>query len=406
MRTLNSIKHCNFEYQTLKYIKRLVFMIERLLKLPFEGEKSFFLFGPRGTGKTTWVRKHASNPLYIDLLESRLYRQFLADPQAIENLVPPDFSGWVIIDEVQKIPALLNEIHRLIERKRLKFILTGSSARSLRRKGVNLLAGRALTYSLHPLTAYELDNNFRLEHVIKYGSIAAILNERDPEKYLEAYTNTYLREEVLQEGLTRNISDFSRFLETASFSQGSQINLSSIAREASIHQKVVTSYFNILEDLLLSFRLYPFTKRAKRRLVVHPKFYFFDVGIYQSLRPKGPLDSPEEVGGIALESLFLQNLIAINDYLQFKFQLYFWRTSNGLEVDFILYGERGLYAIEIKHARTVDSKDFRGLMAFKNDYPMATIYLIYCGDRKKYHNDVQVIPYVEALLTLPELIGK
>ena len=181
--------------------------------------------------------------------------------------------------------------------------------------------------------------------------------------------------------------------------------MSSIAREASIHQKVVSSYFNILEDLLLSFRIYPFTKRTKRRLVVHPKFYYFDVGIYQSLRPKGPLDAPEEIGGVTIESLFLQNLRAINDYFQYKYQLYFWRTSNGFEVDFILYGEKGLYAIEIKHSRSVGGKDFRGLKAFKNDYPMATLYLIYGGDQKEYHNDVQVIPYKEALLSLPDLIG-
>lgn len=379
-------------------------MYERLLKLPFKGEKSFFLFGPRGTGKTTWITSHVKDGLYLDLLENRLYTRLLADPQYLENLIPDGFPNWIIIDEVQKIPTLLNKVHRLIERKHYKFILTGSSARSLRRKGVNLLAGRALTYFMHPLTALEIGQDFQLERILKYGCLAAISQESDPEKYLESYVKTYLREEVLQEGLTRNISDFARFLETTSFSQGSLINMSAVAREASIHQKVVTSYFNILEDLLLSYRLYPFTKRAKRRLVAHPKFYFFDVGIYQSLRPSGPLDTPEEIGGIALESLFLQNLRVINDYFQYGYQLYFWRTNNGFEVDFVLYGKKGLHAFEIKRSNKFSLKDLKGLKAFKKDYSMAKLYLIYCGDHKEYHGDIKVVPMVEALSTLQEML--
>lgn len=380
-------------------------MYERLLKLPFGGRKSFFLFGPRGTGKTTWISTHAGDALYFDLLESRLYTQLLADPQSLENLIPDGYSNWIIIDEVQKIPALLNEAHRLIERKQYKFILTGSSARSLRRKGVNLLAGRALNYFMHPLTALELGRDFRLESALKFGSIAAISQEPDPEKFLAAYTETYLREEVLQEGLTRNISDFARFLETASFSQGSPINMSAIAREASIHQKVVTSYFNILDDLLLGMRIWPFTKRAKRRLTAHPKFYYFDVGVYQHLRPKGPLDAPEEVGGIAVESLFLQNLRAINDYFAYNYQIHYWRTGNGAEVDFVLYGERGLHAFEIKRSKRVEARQLTGLRTFKQDYPMAKLYLIFGGDRTEYHGDVKAIPITTALLTLHEIIA-
>jgi predicted AAA+ superfamily ATPase len=320
-------------------------------------------------------------------------------------MIPDDFGNWIILDEVQKVPALLNEVHRLIENKGYKFILTGSSARSLKRKGVNLLAGRALTYDMYPLTAIELGKDFQLEQILKFGCLAAIFQEPDPKKYLESYVKTYLREEVLQEGLTRNVSDFARFLEIASFSQGSQINMSSIAREASVHQKVVTSYFNILEDLLLSYRLPAFTKRAKRRVTTHPKFYYFDVGVYRSLRPMGPLDASEEVGGIAVESLFLQQLRAINDYLQLGYKLYFWRTANGLEVDFVVYGEKGLHAFEIKHSKRVDSRAFNGLKAFKQDYPMANLYFIYCGSHREYHKDIQVIPIKETLMKLPEIIG-
>lgn len=186
-----------------------------------------------------------------------------------------------------------------------------------------MLAGRALSYHMHPLIATELGDQFNLKKLLQYGALPSVFSEQNPKKFLESYIQTYLKEEVLQEGLTRNLSDFAHFLEIASFSQGSLINMNAIARESGIHQKVVINYFTILDDLLIGYRLPPFKKRAKRRLITHEKFYYFDVGIYRCLRPTGPLDSPEEVGGIALESLFLQHLRAINDYLQLGFQLFF-----------------------------------------------------------------------------------
>ncbi|MGD9107866.1 MAG: ATP-binding protein [Gammaproteobacteria bacterium] len=380
-------------------------MYKRLLRLPFKNSKSFLLLGPRGTGKTTCVLANAPNALYVDLLETRLYQRLVADPQSLETMIPAGFADWIILDEVQKVPLLLNEVHRLIEHKKYKFILTGSSARSLKRKGVNLLAGRALTYHMYPLIALELGDDFDLDKILQYGSLAAITQETEPKKYLEAYVQTYLREEVLQEGLTRNIGDFARFLEIASFSQGSQINMSSIAREANISQKIVVSYFNILEDLLLGYRLFPFVKKAKRRLITSPKFYYFDVGVYQYLRPKGPFDRTEEVGGIALESLFFQELKAINDYFQFDYKLHYWRTSTGLEVDFVVYGEKGLIAFEIKQNKTIRSKDLRNLKSFKEDYKIAKLYLIYGGDRREYYGDIEVIPFVEAIKSLPDLLN-
>jgi uncharacterized protein len=380
-------------------------MYPRLLKLPFKGNKSFFLFGPRGTGKTTCVTAHAPNALYIDLLQARLQTSLQADPGRLDSMIPDGFKDWVVIDEVQKAPKLLDEVHRLIEKKGYKFILTGSSARTLKRKGVNLLAGRALTYNIYPLTALELGNDFNLSDVLQYGSLAAISQEKDPKKYLEAYTGVYLREEVLQEGILRNIGDFARFLEVASFSQGSQINMNAIAREVGVSQKTVTGYFNILEDLLLSYRLLPFTKKPKRRLSSHPKFYYFDVGVYRYLRPTGPLDMPEEIGGAALESFFFQELKATNDYFQLGYKLYFWRTRTGLEVDFIAYGEKGLITFEIKHSKAICSKDLRGLKEFKKDYPIAKTYLIYGGDHREYHGDIETIPFNTALKELPQLLG-
>ena len=380
-------------------------MYNRLLKKPLQNNKSFFLFGPRGVGKTTWIRSCLTQTLYFDLLETRLYTKLLSDPQSLEKLIPLGFADWIVIDEVQRIPMLLNEVHRLIENKKYKFILTGSSARNLRKKGVNLLAGRALTYHLYPLTAQELGKDYDLGKVLQFGTLAAVFSEPDPQKYLESYVHTYLREEVLQEGLTRNISDFARFLEIASYSQASQLNMNNIAREAEIHQKVVTSYFNILEDLLLSFRLYPFTKKAKRRLVTHPKFYYFDVGVYRHLRRLGPFDHPEEISGIALESLFLQELRAINDYYECGYQIYFWRSQSGLEINFVLYGAKGLLAFEIKQARKVNEYDLKNLRKFKEDYPMTKLYLLYGGERKEYHNDIEIIPFFMAMQNLPQLLS-
>lgn len=380
-------------------------LYSRLLILPFKSNKSFFLFGPRGTGKTTCVMANVPHALYFDLLNTGLYRQLISNPERLDSMIPASFDDWVVLDEVQKAPLLLNEVHRLIEQKKYKFILTGSSARSLRKKGVNLLAGRAFTYYLYPLISQEIGNDFDLSKMLTCGCLPAALQEQDFYKYLESYVHTYLREEVLQEGLTRNIGDFARFLEVASFSQGSQINLNSVARETGVSQKIVASYFNILEDLLLSCRLFPFAKKAKRRLVMHPKFYFFDVGVYRYLRPMGPFDRPEEVSGISLESLFFQELRAVNDYFQFHYQLYYWQASNGLEVDFVAYGERGIIAFEIKHTKTIDSKDLRSLKAFQSDYGIAKLYLIYGGDHREYHGDIQGLPFEDALKNLHILLG-
>lgn len=366
--------------------------------------KSFFLFGPRGTGKTSWVRSHFKKALYLDLLETELFVDLTNDPQLLEELIPEGFKDWIIIDEVQKIPPLLNEVHRLIEKKKYRFILTGSSAWQLRKKGVNLLAGRALTYSMYPLTAMELKEAFDLEFALEFGLLPSVQSEPDLKKYLEAYVKTYLREEVLHEGITRNLGAFSRFLTAASFSQGSVLNYTVVSRECGSDRKTVTGYFDILDDLLLSHRLLPFTKRAKRRIVTHPKFYFFDVGVYRTLRPKGPLDSPEEIGGIALETLFFQNLMAINVYFGGDFELYFWRTSTGLEVDFIAYGPKGIFAFEIKRGAKASPSDLKGLREFQKEYPMAKLFLINGSKRPSKEGDIQVLPAEYALKNLSKIL--
>src|SRR3990170_3040833 len=278
-------------------------MFKRLLQLPLEGHSSIFLFGPRGTGKTSWIKEALHDNLYLDLLDFSVYSSLAANPGKLENLIPANYKKWVIIDEVQRLPELLNEVHRLIEKNKTRFLLTGSSARTLRKRGINLLAGRALTYHMHPLVIQEIGEQFDINHALRYGLLPASIGHADPKKYLESYVQTYIREEVLQEGLTRNIGTFSRFLEAASFSQGNVLNFSDIARELSLNRSLVADYFDILDDLLLAKRLNTFALRAKRQVVSHQKFYFFDAGVYRTIRPSGPLDTVAELDGAAIETL-------------------------------------------------------------------------------------------------------
>lgn len=376
-------------------------MYSRLLKPP--RHKSFFLFGPRGTGKTTWVKAAFPKATYLDLLEAELFNDLLASPQRLENFIPRG-SRHVIIDEVQRVPDLLHEVHRLIEKEKIKFILTGSSPRKLKKKGPNLLAGRALTYLMHPLTALELDQNFRLEKSLNFGQLPSVYGEDNPKKYLESYVKTYLEEEIRSEGLTRNLAAFGRFLEVISFSQGSILNTSAVARDAAIERKVVENYIGILEDLLIGYRLPSFIKRAKRRLVNHPKFYFFDVGIFRTLRPRGPLDSPEMIEGVAYESLFFQELLAVNHSLDLGYRLHYYRTATGVEVDFILYGERGLCAFEVKRTGKINSTALKGLKIFLNEYPQAKAFFVYGGQRKMREGNIDILPFETALKNLPKLL--
>ena len=382
----------------------ILLMFERLIKKPLESRKSFFLFGPRGTGKTTWLKRHFPDALFINLLQSEFYNRLSANPGHLRDLIPPDFRNRVIIDEVQRIPALLNEVHDLLESRKLSFILTGSSARSLRRKGVNLLAGRALTYRMHPLTVAEQGDAFDLRKSLQFGHLPARFNEDDPGKYLRDYVQTYLREEVMQESLTRNVGHFSRFLEVASFSQGATVNISAVAREAQVARPVAENYFSILEDLLIAVRLPVFSRKAKRQLTTHRKFYYFDAGVFRAIRPVGPLDSEAELDGPALETLVLQELRAVNDYLECDYRIYFWHTRNNLEIDFVLYGARGLLAIEIKRSPQVQFKQTKALREFKKDYPPARCYMFYGGAAPQYMDGITILPIEHALRNLDRIL--
>ncbi len=373
-------------------------MYPRSLEPP--SRQSFFLFGPRGVGKTAWAHERFPDALFFDLLDHQTYTQLLAAPQRLGDQIPQRHRGFVVVDEVQRVPELLNEVHRLIESRRLRFVLTGSSARKLRRRGVNLLAGRALTRHMHPLTALELGEDFDLKRALRWGCLPLACTSEDPQDYLRSYAATYLREEVQQEGLARNIGAFARFLEAASFSQGSVLNMAAVARECAVSAKVVEDYFSILEDLLIAVRLPVFAKRAKRRLIAHPKFYFFDAGVFQALRPRGPLDAPEEIRGAALETLFLQQARAWNDYRSLGYRLHYWRTAAGDEVDFVLYGERGVRAFEVKMAQRIRPDDLRGLLRFRADFPQAKTHLLYLGKQRWHDRGVEVLPFSDCVTQL------
>jgi uncharacterized protein len=373
----------------------------RLLRPP---AKSFFLLGPRATGKSMWVREQLPDAVYLDLLESDLYTELLASPSRLETKLPREHRGWVILDEIQKVPELLDEVHRLIERRKLRFALTGSSARKLRRRGVNLLAGRALSLTMHPLTRVELGERFELRHSLVFGQLPNAYTDRDPRAFLATYVKTYLREEVLQEGLTRNLGAFARFLETISLSQGMLLNISAVAADSHVERKTVESYVTILEDLLIAVRLPSFQRRAKRRVTAHPKFYFFDTGVYRTVRPRGPLDSSAEIDGPAFETLLLQELRAHIAYAALDYEISYWRAATGVEVDFVLYGERGLHAFEAKRAARLRSSDYDGLRLFRSDYPMTTCTLAYGGTKRFIEDGIEVIPLQELLYELADRI--
>lgn len=361
---------------------------------------SYFLFGPRGTGKSTWLLHHYPDAVRIDLLLGEEERRFSSYPErlrAVANELKP--GSTLILDEVQRVPRLLPEIHALIEEKRgIQFIMTGSSSRKLRRTVSDLLGGRALLRQMGPFLASELGERFSLQKALQFGLIPLIWESQEPGERLRDYLNLYLREEVQAEGLVRQIGDFSRFLEIASFSYGSIWTTTDISRESSVKRATVDNYFQILEDLFLAFSLPVFSRRAKRRLAAHPKFYFFDVGIYRILRPRGVLDKSEEIDGWALEGLVAQHLRYWAMTQKETHSFSYWRTETKLEVDFVIYGPRGFWAIEVKRSPNLGPDDIRGLTAFKEEYPEAKCLIISTGKRRENYRGFPILPIEEFLL--------
>jgi predicted AAA+ superfamily ATPase len=365
--------------------------VSRFLKKP---AGSFFLLGPRGTGKSWWAKKSFPRALIVDLLDAETLRELAARPERLGDLVRgAGDCATVVVDEVQKLPELLEVVHRLIEERCGKvFVLTGSSARKLRRAGVNLLGGRAGRLSLHPYMAAELGDTFSFEQALRCGLLPVVVGAEDPDFQLRAYCGLYFKEEVQAEGLVRNIGAFARFMEVMSFSHGSVLNLANAARECAVKRSTLEGYLSILEDLLLGWRLPVFTRRAKRELASHPKFYFFDAGVFRANRPKGPLDEISEIEGPALEGLVAQHLRAWCDYSQGGHALYYWQTRSQVEVDFLIYGESGLYALEVKNTRKVRQEDLAALKSFAEDYPESQRFLLYRGSAMLVRDGIRCIP--------------
>jgi len=362
--------------------------------------QSYFLFGPRGTGKSTLVKELYKDALWLDLLKPEILRSYSARPESLFELVKGNPEKKIIVvDEVQKIPSLLSVVHALIEEnKKIKFVLTGSSSRKLKRVGGDLLAGRALNKNLDPFMAAELGKDFNLEKALQIGMLPVLIDALNPSEALQSYVGLYLKEEIQAEGLVRNLENFSRFLEVISFSHASVLNITNISRECEVKRKTVENYIEILQDLLLAFKLPIFSKRAQRDLSTHPKIYLFDVGVFRALRPKGPLDRVEEIEGVALEGLIVQHIKAWNDYSLEKHDIAFWRTRSGLEVDVIVYGPLGFWAIEIKNSTKIHSVDIKPLEAFLQDYPESMAILLYRGKERLLKNNVLCVPCQEFLL--------
>ena len=368
---------------------------------------SYFLFGPRGTGKTTLLSQLYANAVRVDLLDPESERELSAYPERLVEIVRASPSDDpVVIDEVQRVPELLPVVHRLIESDRRRFVLTGSSARKLRRAGQDLLGGRAVLRSLHPFVAAELGERFALDSALKLGTIPLVWAADDPADVLRGYAALYVREEVKQEGLVRNSGDFSRFLEAISFSHGSQLNITNVARECVVERRTVANFVEILYDLLIAFPLPAFRRRAKRQVVQHPKFYFVDPGVFRALRPSGPLDRPEEIGGAALEGLVLQMIRAHISYRNVGEELYYWRTRHGLEVDCIIYGPGKILAVEVKNSARVRDEDERGLRAFLSDFPGSRATLVYRGSRALQRSGVHWVPAEQFLAGLGDFLAK
>ncbi len=358
----------------------------------------FFLFGPRGTGKSTWLRTAFPDAVRIDLLAPSEQRRYAARPERLRELAAAPGTVDLVIDEVQRVPELLTVVHQLIEEPGgPRFVLTGSSARKLRRTGVDLLAGRAVVRSMHPFLAAELGDAFDLAAALELGLLPLVRDAADPADTLRAYVGTYVQQEVQTEGLVRDLGAFHRFLEAVAFSHGAVLNTSEVARECAVRRKTVEGFIELVEDLLLAFRLPVFARRARRQVTAHPKFYFADTGVFRSLRPAGPLDRPVGIRGAALEGLVAQHLRAWVDYSGADAALSFWRTRAGSEVDFVLYGRDLFWALEVKHAARLRPADLRSVKNFARDYPEAQVRLAYLGAERLLVDGILCLPMTALL---------
>jgi len=371
-------------------------MYRRQMEVPSE---SFFLFGPRGTGKTTWLRQVFNPKLYIDLLRSDDFFPLIENPGQLRNRVLSikDEKAKVVIDEIQRCPELLNEVHALIEDfpQKFQFALTGSSARKLRKNQANLLAGRALTRYFFPLTFCEIGKEFDLDQALKFGTLPKTMNlESDSERrdYLLSYAQTYLREEIQQEALVRNLSSYNRFLKHLSLMNGQVLNLSNISRESGVKRAPLENYMSILEDTLMGVQIEPIHLRAKVKEVSTPKFYFFDCGIVRAL--SGEFDEGLGAkGGPLFETLVLNELRAYSSISKKYFDIHYWGTYSNNEVDFILTKGNKRVGVEVKYSKKWKSEFKSGLETLLEAKKISSAYVVFAGNQPEKHDSINFIPF-------------
>jgi len=358
-------------------------------------KQSAFLWGPRKTGKSTYLKERFPQSLVYNFLDTDLVLEFARRPALLrERLLAQDdrvLRHPIILDEVQKVPDILDEIHGLIENRGLQFILCGSSARKLKRGQANLLGGRAWRYEMFPLVSAEIEIADLLT-VLNRGMIPSHYLEEQHQKSLRAYTTDYLKEEVFAEGLTRNIPAFSRFFDAIGYSHGELTNFSNIARECGVDSKTVKEYYQILEDTLLGTMIAPFKRRQSRRVISQtPKFYLFDVGVAGALTNRHLTEERGELFGKAFEHFIFMELRAHSSLRDLHYAINFWRTKSGLEADFVL-GD-GQVAIEVKGSNRVERSELRPLMAFREEYsPRQT--LVVCNERvERIHEQIRILPW-------------
>ena len=373
--------------------------------------KSFFIFGSRSTGKSTLLHELFADKktLWIDLLDDATFREYSNRPELLhERIAGAAQVEWVVIDEVQKIPALLDTIHQIIFKKKQKFALTGSSARKLKRGGANLLAGRALVYHLYPLTFVEMADDFDLFETLQYGSLPEIVNassREEAQETLRAYVNTYLREEILIEQLVRNVTPFRKFLEVAAQCNGQIINYAKIGRDCGVDGTAIERYFQILEDTHVGFTLQPFHLSVRKRQAQKPKFYFFDLGVRRFL--EGLISFPAVEGnfqfGKMFEHFIILEIMRLAEYYKKDFRLSFLMTKENAEIDLIVErpGQTTL-AIEIKSATLVDEVEIGKMQRLGNDLENSELVILSRETLPRQVQDVSILPWREGILRIFE----
>lgn len=371
---------------------------ERIQKILEIQDDSVFLWGARQVGKSTLVKKLFPDAKVYDLLKSDEYSRLLRRPQLLrEELISYDETKVVVIDEIQKIPSLLDEVHWLIVNRGIRFVLCGSSARKLKRVGTNLLGGRALPVMLFPFVSAEI-SDFDMFRAINNGMIPRHYMVHNPQKRLEAYIGVYLKEEIQEEAVVRQLSSFNRFLDVAAQCDGEMINYTNIAQDCGVSATTIKEYFNILEQTLIGYMIPAFTLSKKRRAITTKKFYYFDVGVVNYLLNRSNLQPGSIDFGHAFEHFMIQEIMAYLSYYEKREKLSYWRTSNGYEVDAIIGDAR--VAIEFKSSEEVQSKHTKGLKAFEEDFPDARKIIVSLDCNKRILNGIEIIPAMDFLKML------